>query len=155
MVSEKLCPGCKQTKAKSLFSWSNKAKQRRQTYCKDCKSTKYKSSYSQNYSYKERNKARWQLHRQRLDELKATMKCIACPEREPVCLDFHHMDASEKEFGISASLARNWNLILEEIAKCVVICANCHRKFHNGKLNIEDYSKDHYASSEAAALSKQ
>jgi len=51
--------------------------------------------------------------------------------------EFHHWDASEKSFGISRDgMARPWDLILAELAKCVMLCANCHREVHAGVRSI-------------------
>jgi hypothetical protein len=45
-------------------------------------------------------------------------------------LDFHHTDPRAKEFKISQM--RTIPRLKAEIAKCIVICANCHRKGHKG-----------------------
>lgn len=60
------------------------------------------------------------------------LKCMRCPESDPSCLDFHHRDPSEKETTVAAILRRNWSddRIMAEIAKCDVLCSNCHRKLH-------------------------
>lgn len=45
--------------------------------------------------------------------------------------DFHHTDPTQKDFGISSGgLTRSWKRIQEELDKCVVLCANCHREVH-------------------------
>ena len=65
-------------------------------------------------------------------EYKATLACTHCGEKHPACLDSHHRDPGEKEFRISAFGYMGWSKerILAEIAKCDVLCANCHRKLH-------------------------
>lgn len=65
--------------------------------------------------------------------LKSTNKCKICKESNPVALDFHHL--SNKKFGISAGISSGYNLkkIVDEISKCIVLCANCHRKEHHDK----------------------
>ena len=57
--------------------------------------------------------------------------CSICGESDPICLDFHHKDASQKKFTI-ASEAGNMAIpkLMEEIAKCNLLCSNCHRKLH-------------------------
>lgn len=62
---------------------------------------------------------------------KSTLKCTRCGEDHPATLDFHHVDPTQKEFAIS-SLVRNhqYKKALEETKKCLVLCANCHRKHH-------------------------
>lgn len=63
---------------------------------------------------------------------KVTHGCSRCPERDASCLDFHHKDPNSKEASVSA-LARSGlplEIVQAEIAKCEVLCANCHRKLH-------------------------
>lgn len=66
------------------------------------------------------------------EEYKKTLKCSRCPEDHPACLDFHHLDSNEKLDCVSNIEGRGWGLkkLMEEINKCVVLCANCHRKLH-------------------------
>jgi len=46
-------------------------------------------------------------------------------------LEFHHLDSSKKDFGISnRGYTRSWKKIREEIEKCELLCANCHREVH-------------------------
>jgi len=50
-------------------------------------------------------------------------------------LDFHHLDASSKEFGISMDrITRSWERVQKELDKCVLACSNCHREIHAGIL---------------------
>ena len=65
--------------------------------------------------------------------------CTGCNEVTlPAVLEFHHRDAKEKEFGISRDgMVRPWEKILAELAKCVMLCANCHREVHAGVRQIE------------------
>jgi hypothetical protein len=54
-----------------------------------------------------------------------------CGESDPVCLDFHHRDPSIKSFEIARGVkCRSLEAVQAEIAKCDVVCANCHRKRH-------------------------
>ena len=46
-------------------------------------------------------------------------------------LDFHHNDSSGKDFSISSKgYTRSWKRVKEELDKCVLLCANCHRELH-------------------------
>lgn len=69
---------------------------------------------------------------------KAANGCFCCGEKEPVCLDFHHLDSSEKEVAIANALTNGWSFkrIKKEIDKCVILCANCHRKVHAEILSV-------------------
>ena len=61
-------------------------------------------------------------------------KCMICGyDKCSKALDFHHKDESAKEFGISdKGYTRSWQSIEKEIAKCYLLCANCHREMHAG-----------------------
>lgn len=65
-------------------------------------------------------------------QLKQELKCEFCGEDHPSCLDFHHRDPSQKEFTIANAVTRGFGIerIKQEMAKCSVLCANCHRKLH-------------------------
>lgn len=65
-----------------------------------------------------------------LKEYKATLKCEKCEENHPACLEFHHINPQEKKFSIGRMDCLSWRLLRAEIAKCHVLCANCHRKEH-------------------------
>ena len=64
-------------------------------------------------------------------EYKSTLSCNRCPESDAACLVFHH-PGDDKTETVSQMVGHNRSkaLILEEIAKCEVLCANCHRKLH-------------------------
>ena len=66
-------------------------------------------------------------------EYKTTLKCEQCGESHPACLDFHHLSKETKVSTLNR-LARNKGkeAVLAELAKCIVLCANCHRKLHWG-----------------------
>lgn len=59
--------------------------------------------------------------------------CEVCGgDYPPVVLDYHHRDPSKKKFGIGDGAGRSTPItaILEEIDKCMLVCANCHRLLH-------------------------
>lgn len=66
-------------------------------------------------------------------------KCIICGESEPCCIDFHHVDPTEKDFTIGKRRSRGRDKLYEEIKKCVCVCSNCHRKIHAGIINLDEY----------------
>ncbi len=62
--------------------------------------------------------------------------CVVCGEDFPGCLDFHHTDPGKKEFGVSRILHHSSGSVMKEVSKCVVLCANCHRKLHAGYISL-------------------
>ncbi len=67
--------------------------------------------------------------RQKFIEFKKTLYCTVCGENDPACLDFHHLDKSQKDYSVS-DLVRCSGKMKKELEKCIPICANCHRKLH-------------------------
>jgi hypothetical protein len=59
--------------------------------------------------------------------------CVDCGDKYPsCCMDFHHRDPLTKSFGISDGITRYARAtIVAEIAKCDLVCSNCHRIRHN------------------------
>lgn len=88
----------------------------------------FKTSTKTNYDYvKDR--------RRKVKELLVNYKggkCEICGYDKCLgALDFHHLDPNEKEFSISSSnIYKNIDKLKEEIDKCILVCANCHREIH-------------------------
>lgn len=59
--------------------------------------------------------------------------CSMCEEKDICCLDFHHLDPSEKETNIARAINCGWTpeRLQKEIDKCILVCSNCHRKIEN------------------------
>jgi hypothetical protein len=61
----------------------------------------------------------------------STHPCVDCGETDPIVLDFDHKDGEEKSFNLGDALNKRKmgiKRISEEVDKCVVRCANCHRR---------------------------
>lgn len=65
-------------------------------------------------------------------EILSKLSCERCGETHQGCLDFHHLDPEGKDAPVGEMLAnlKSKESILAEISKCIVLCANCHRKEH-------------------------
>lgn len=80
--------------------------------------------------YKARYTATFEQKRQVLLDARAG-GCGRCGEKDPACLDFHHRNGkADKEGHIGEFRKFGTQRLLAEIAKCDVLCANCHRKYH-------------------------
>jgi 5-methylcytosine-specific restriction endonuclease McrA len=82
-----------------------------------------------------------QKRRQRIRQMAVDYmggRCSICGyDRCIEALEFHHLDASEKDFGISSKgYTRSWEMVKQELDKCVILCANCHREVHAGMLQL-------------------
>ena len=69
-------------------------------------------------------------------------KCQICGYNKiPEALEFHHVNPSEKSFNITAT-NRSWQEIQDELEKCILLCANCHREIHAAmETSYDEYMK--------------
>jgi hypothetical protein len=51
-------------------------------------------------------------------------------------LDFHHLDSSQKDYGISSSWKKTKEELMKELDKCVLVCRNCHGEIHEGIIKL-------------------
>jgi predicted transcriptional regulator len=92
----------------------------------------------------DRRKKRTETQKKKRHELKN--KCIeykgGCCE---ICgynkckgaLEFHHVDPTKKDFAISHKAYRfSWEKVQNELDKCIMVCANCHREIHEGLIDL-------------------
>ena len=60
-------------------------------------------------------------------------KCFAA-------IDFHHIHPNTKTYNVGelfhhrAFNEKNKRILLEELKKCIPLCANCHRELHFGEV---------------------
>ena len=64
-------------------------------------------------------------------------KCCICGYNTcKSALEFHHTE-DNKEFGISAKgFTRSWEKLKAELDKCILVCANCHRKINENYITV-------------------
>ncbi len=90
-------------------------------------------------NHKERVAAKTRRHRTKKKAawvaFKKTLSCTKCGENHPATLDFHHVIKDPSNKKINKLISQNaWAVIPAELAKCVVLCANCHRIHHHDEL---------------------
>jgi hypothetical protein len=126
------CGDCGELKALDQFAWRRRKKEQRDNLCRECRAAYKQRHYAVNQKrYVDQARRRKQeLALERMNYLLAYFEehpCADCGETDAVVLEFDHL--RDKRFNIGAALPyRNWKSILEEIAKCEVVCANCHRR---------------------------
>ena len=77
---------------------------------------------------KERTEAAREAAREYVYQHLLTHPCENCGELDPQVLEFHHV--GKKDMEITRMVTGGWSIrrIQDEINKCRVLCANCHRK---------------------------
>lgn len=129
----KQCSICKVPQDESNFNKNRTRKDGLGTVCKECSKKRSKKYYQEN---QEKQKAvvvkRNKEYRKRLQTivLKEFEKgCKDCGNMDVRVLEFDHLPEYEKLFDISRIISSSMSekILKEEIVKCDVVCANCHR----------------------------
>jgi len=103
-------------------------KNKNSEYMKKVKDPNPDSKVIRNRQY---NKMRSEQYKQWLEDYKKTVKCSVCGENHPAVIVFHHRDPTQKKMRISSYHGGfKRETVLKEIAKCDVLCMNCHFKLH-------------------------
>ena len=70
-------------------------------------------------------------------------KCSKCGYNKCInALQFHHVDRSTKEFGISSKgFSKSWDAIKKELDKCDILCSNCHAEEHSNEVEEIPYTR--------------
>ncbi len=135
----KTCTRCLATKPESEYFTKDKKTGRLHTQCKSCYKEHRKTYREEHYrKYHDEYLVRAKLYREKIrkeyrdgmTEYLRDKSCEVCGESDTVVLEFDHIDRTTKSFGVSQAvrLGRRWNLVLEEIKKCRIVCANCHKR---------------------------
>lgn len=133
MTDKKKCTLCKLSKLLTLFSKRKRSKDGHQNVCKECSEKRSKKYYRTNrVAHKKKTKAQRKVILKRnyqftWDYLLAH-PCVDCGNSNPIVLEFDHV-SGEKIAPVSVLVHDSWSLenIQNEINKCEVRCANCHR----------------------------
>jgi len=128
------CTLCRKHKEDDAFAFKIKSKGRRQPVCRGCKKAYNISWYVKNKSkhkkmVKKNNDRYLALLTDEVRKKKAN-PCEDCGKSYPYyVMDFDHV-SGKKLANVSILVRRRVTLsrLLEEIRKCEVVCANCHRE---------------------------
>jgi len=125
----KICTKCNKTKVVDDFAFRRTLKGERQPWCKEC-SKKYFGKYYKGNT--QRYRARAAKVQQEailfIRDSKDNQPCKVCNTRYPhYVLDYHHRDSTSKIDNIMSLASAGKQKVAEEMAKCDLICSNCHR----------------------------
>ena len=134
----KTCTGCKIEKDAAEYYKNKRRKDGLSSRCKRCDNIGNKDT---RIKHPEKSTQHRKNYRSRLKnkyiEWKRDKSCVCCGENDECCFELHHLDGSTKENHPSRILqSKGWEAFLQEASKCVLVCANCHRRIHAGKITI-------------------
>jgi type II secretory ATPase GspE/PulE/Tfp pilus assembly ATPase PilB-like protein len=119
MVQTKTCTACKIEKSVGDFYKSKTHRLGLMCYCKFC--------------FNQKVVARWVKRKKEAIKHKGS-QCQRCglhlENSHYAVFEFHHVDPSVKETDWSKLRMKSWQEVKEELDKCKLLCANCHRVVH-------------------------
>lgn len=119
-MENKICSNCKQEKSITEFYAQPGHKHGVMSLCKEC--------------FNRFCAARWR--KRKIQYIKSLGgKCEKCglqlTDTNCSVFDFHHIDPKQKEFAWTKMRLLSDKKIKEELIKCQLLCANCHRLTHS------------------------
>ena len=164
MTELKACAGCKETLSKTEFYTHTETRDGLRGQCKNCvaiQNRKYRTEHkdkctkaSRNWRALNRDKQRKSNKRHRLRVIKDKRRiidylklkyehlpCMDCLKVLPWCaMDFDHRPGTIKEFRVAymggvPATTRQVSKVEQEIAKCDLVCSNCHRIRTRDRMN--------------------
>ncbi len=127
-MEERKCTKCDQKKSFSEFHKNKNKPGGIQGICKICCKEVHRLHYLENkLAYRDNAKKRRETLQKMTDSYK-NRPCMDCKQSFPACcMDFDHRN--NKLFNVSDAVKNGLGVqtILDEIKKCDVVCANCHR----------------------------
>lgn len=130
----KICGHCSLDLPVANFNKNLAKKDGLQAHCRDCSHKRFKRYYAANREKQrgeisKRKKVVIAENKKRLFDYLSKHPCVDCGESDPIVLELDHVRGN-KTMHVSRMLAYGgaWATIVNEIAKCDVRCANCHRR---------------------------
>jgi hypothetical protein len=126
----KLCSKCKTNKEDHEFNFKYKSLNKRNSWCITCCSKRAKNDYQTN----EHRRLKIKLNKEKISNRNRLFirnylleHPCQCGETNITVLEFHHLH--NKRYSVSTLInGSSISKIIEEIKKCEVICANCHKR---------------------------
>jgi hypothetical protein len=129
----KRCSMCHEWKPLEDFHRNRRRRDGRQNMCKPCNIARNQRWYREHPEVRaarmdEQVRKRKRMLQELLLDYLLEHPCVDCGERDPVVLDFDHLRDKVANVSLLVLRKRPWAVILAEIEKCEVVCANCHRR---------------------------
>ena len=141
-----ICSQCNQDYPEDHFFYRSKSLGIKHKHCKLCGAKYKRKAYRRdNERHRELNdlsrKRCRDRHAEKIFDYLLEHPCVDCGEANPIVSEFDHRNPGEKFYGVADLVAkgRSWDVISQEMKKCDVRCANCHRIITAKKRNFRCY----------------
>jgi len=136
----KRCCTCKQVKALSEFNRMKRSKDGRQGSCRDCNKAYHYAHWDRHMAQiRQRSERMVTGNKRRMIQYLKAHPCVDCGETDIIVLEFDHLRDKTAEVIALMLQKHEWKRVTEEIAKCEVVCANCHRRRTAQRANTYRY----------------
>jgi len=128
----KICSRCKIEKSFSEFHKRKSRKSGLCSFCKECSKLRIKNYIKNNRETHLKNARKNSTKNyQKIVSIIEKIKDVPCKDCGikyiKAVMHFDHLPQYEKKFSLNLAKEHSLNDILEEIKKCEIVCANCHR----------------------------
>ena len=126
------CPRCRRLRPRSAFGYRDRARTRVQSYCRPCTAAYHRAYYAAHRTehiaaVNERRRRRIRRNRAVVNAAK-DRPCHDCGNSyPPAAMDLDHVRGTKVGDVSRLVYEASIGTVLEEIAKCDVVCATCHR----------------------------
>ena len=132
-MKTKICTKCFIVKPIDEFGWKSRLRGIRHAVCKECTAKRssawyYANQDRQKENVKRNNQNYREQARQFILDYLLVHPCSICGEADPRVLEFHHEGQKENEVSRLMGRGATLDALKREVAKCSVVCANCHRR---------------------------
>ena len=133
LLQTKRCSKCHLDKEIAAFPKRHSGRLRTNSYCFECQRIYSRAHYQRNKSRHNARRRRNQTvyvakNKELMRQYLKGQRCVDCGISNPLVLEFDHVrGVKRREVSIMLCSGFAWKRILEEIAKCEIRCANCHR----------------------------
>jgi hypothetical protein len=125
----KRCSTCKEWKPLDQFNKHSAALDGRQWNCRECNKAYHYSHLDRHMAQIRQRSARQRVENKRLlRQYLLEHPCVDCGEVDPLVLEFDHLRDKAENVSRLVGAGHSWRRVVAEIAKCDVVCANCHRR---------------------------
>lgn len=122
----KNCGMCKEDKPEEDFAWKVQGK-RLQSHCRVCQREYRRIHYENNKQMYIDKAAKWREEQKIIFySWLSRQECTDCRNSDMRVLEFDHLDNKDYDIGKKIGVIK-FEVLMEEVAKCEIVCANCHK----------------------------
>lgn len=130
-MQTKICCRCKVEMEVEKFAHHVNSLDGLQAQCRECQKHYRRQHYLKNrQKYLDKSDRIGKAFRQWFKKYKECYSCARCSESHPACIQFHHHNGDKSQNVSTLVASGNKQKVIDEIAKCTPLCANCHAKEH-------------------------